>query len=125
MMIEEIDMFDLDIDGVRDLFFSIAGLILTNYGFECIESDGYEKYIWKDMEVWIWPSFELEVIRPGKPIEKIEMVLNNWKKLRVDVEKFVNDNDGFYFIGVIPTDEYMDDVIDTIVCDIVGYVGRE
>ena len=102
-----------------EFFEDLACSTLKKYGYERVEDSDFIKFKKGDIEVYVWPGVpELEFIAEnlkGKPDSPLLDLLKKDLKRVMDIERLEWDEDGFYLIGVVYVDEYMDEYIEKCV----------
>ena len=106
-------------ENYEEFFESFACSTLKKYGYKRIEDSDFIKFKKGNIEVYVWPGVpELEFIAEnlkGNPDSPLLNLLKNDLKRVMDIERLEWDEDGFYLIGIVYVDEYMDEYIEKCV----------
>ena len=111
--------YDFFEDNYEEFFEDFAYSTLKKYGYERVKDPNFIKFKKGDVEVYVWPGVpELEFIAEnlkGKPDSPLLDLLKKELTKVMATERLEWDEDGFYLIGEIFVDEYMDEYIEKCV----------
>jgi len=112
-------------ENYEEFFEEFAWLTLKKYGYEHVKDSEFIKFKKGDIEVYVWPGVpELEFIAEnlkGKPDSPLLKLLKKDLEKVMDIERLEWDEDGFYLIGTIYVDEYMDEYIEKCVATVEDF----
>ena len=106
-------------ENYEEFFESFAWLTLKKYGYERVKDPDFIKFKKGDIEVYVWPGVpELEFIAENlKGTQDSPLLKTLREKLEqvMEIEDLEWDEEGFYLIGTVYVDKYMDEYIEECV----------